>query len=110
MKYVLLDESNVVIQSQTNFQEGYVEAPDEVSAGWIYDPVAGTFTPPPPPPLVKSDFEDAYYTRLNAHKFAARANHFESTLALFPGYPEELPESVAAYNAMLDTVVTGWPT
>lgn len=110
MKYVLLNESNVVIQTQPNFDEGFIEAPDEVTNGYIYDPVLGTFAPPPPPPLNKWDFESAYMTRLNARRAAVRADHFEATLALFPGYPGELPESIAAYNAVLDTVVTGWPT
>lgn len=108
MKYVQLDESNAVITVAYSPQEGFIEAPDSVEPGYIYDPVLGTFSPPPPPPLTKADFEDAYFTRLNAHKQAARATHFESTLALVPGYPA-LPESIAAYNAILDTVVTGWP-
>lgn len=108
MKYALVDEFNVVIQVDPAPREGFIEAPDEISPGYLYDPLTGVFSLPPPPPLTKWDFEEAYNTRLGAQRQAARATHFESTLALVPGYPA-LPESIAAYNAILDTVVTGWP-
>jgi len=35
MKFIKLDENGVVIQSQPNAQEGFIEAPDSVIAGMV---------------------------------------------------------------------------
>lgn len=53
MTYVLI-ESGVVVQKQPYPQDGFVEAPDDVICGWLYDgenftaPEPGPSTEPPP--------------------------------------------------------------
>lgn len=101
MKYVLLDENNVVIQTQPNFQEGFIAAPDEVSPGDIYDPLLGTFSPPPPPPLVRGNFARRLRDRIEALREAQFQALLNSALALSPNHPD-LPNSMADFDTILD--------
>lgn len=82
----------------------YVECPDEVLTGWVYDPVLETYSAPPPPAPQEWELEEAYDNRLKARRMAAYYAHFHSTI---PGYPT-LPASLAAYEAMLDAHMS-WP-
>lgn len=101
MKYVLLNGNNVVIQTQPNFQEGFLAAPDEVLPGFIYDPVTNTFSPPPPPPLTRDDFEWRLRDRIEALRSAQRQALLNTALALSPNYPD-LPDSLADFDTILD--------
>lgn len=101
MKYVRVDENNIVTQTQGYFEEGFIMAPDDVYADFIYDPVLNTFSPPPPPPLGRYDFENRLRNRMDAlqrAKFQALVN---AALALSPNYPG-LPSSIADFDAILD--------
>ncbi|SFB73993.1 hypothetical protein SAMN05216344_102158 [Polaromonas sp. OV174] len=49
MKYALID-ADVVVQVQPYFETGFIEAPDGVICGWLWD--GDVFTPAPPPPPV----------------------------------------------------------
>lgn len=101
MKYVLLDASNIVIQTQPNFQEGFILAPDDVSPGMIYDPLTNTFSAPPPPPLERHDFAERLRRRIQALRDAQFQALLNSALALAPSYPE-LPESMDEFDTVLD--------
>lgn len=57
MKYALI-ENNIVMQTQPNYQTGFVEVPDSVIVGMI-DNGDGTFSNPPPTPLTKQESVDA---------------------------------------------------
>lgn len=48
MKYVLV-QNGVVVQVQYTFETGFIAAPDDVYAGYLYSD--GVFSPPPPPPI-----------------------------------------------------------
>jgi hypothetical protein len=48
MAYVLI-ESGIVIQKQPNEQDGFIEAPDHVICGWLFD--GSVVTAPTPPAL-----------------------------------------------------------
>lgn len=101
MRYALLDSNNIVIQTQPNFQEGFIPCPDNVMAGYSYDPVGNVFSPPPPPPLERWNFEDRLRVRLQAIQQAKVQALLNAALALSPNYPN-LPSSVEDFDTILD--------
>lgn len=101
MRYALLDVNNVVIQTQPNFEEGFIPCPDEVAYGFIYDPINNVFNPPPPPPLERWNFENRLRERLQAIQQAKVQALLNSALALSPNYPN-LPSSLADFDTILD--------
>lgn len=49
----LLSQENVLIQKQPNTSPGFIEIPDDVVCGMIYDPLSETWSnPEPSPPTV----------------------------------------------------------
>lgn len=101
MKYVRVNESNIVIQVQYYFEEGFIAAPDDVYTDFIYDPVLNTFSPPPPPPLNRGDFDYRLRARLQALEEARFQALLNSALAQSPNYPG-LPGSLGDFDAILD--------
>lgn len=101
MKYVHLNENNIVDSIQYYWAEGFIAAPDDVYAGYSYDPVLNVFSPPPPPPLARWDFEERMRTRLTALAEARFQALVSSALALSPNFPD-LPQSLEAFDIILD--------
>ncbi|MDP7142701.1 MAG: DUF4376 domain-containing protein [Alphaproteobacteria bacterium] len=58
MAYVKI-ENNIVVQKQPDEAEGFIEAPDDVVPGYIYED--GSFTPPPHTPDLKAVLADWRY-------------------------------------------------
>lgn len=48
MAFVLI-EDGVVVQKQPYYEPGFIEAPDDVICGFLYDEETGAFWEPPPP-------------------------------------------------------------
>lgn len=49
MTFFVKVDGDVVVQRQPYFEDGFLEAPDEVICGWLWD--GESFTPPPTPPF-----------------------------------------------------------
>ncbi|WP_295855908.1 DUF4376 domain-containing protein [uncultured Xylophilus sp.] len=66
MQYVLI-EAGVVIQRQPNTEEGFVEAPDAVICGWVWN--GSEFTPPPLPELTLPELQAALAAAATARRW-----------------------------------------
>lgn len=84
-----------------------IPCPDEVQIGWVYDVGTNTFSAPPPPPLTRLNFQTAFNARLQQEVTNWKDAKFEEALALSPNYPA-LPESIAAFQADMDTMDWTW--
>lgn len=98
MKYVFVDENSIVIFIQSYYGGDLLPAPDEVTYGWIYDPVANTFSAPP---LTRHDFEEQMRARLQALQEAKLQNLVTQALMLSPNYPG-LPDSIQDFELIMD--------
>lgn len=71
-------ENGVVIQVQPYFDEGFIEAPDWVWAGYLYD--GETFTAPPPPPVDPALIDEERDRRFGLG-FDFNGHHFQTALS-----------------------------
>ena len=64
MAYVKI-ENGVVIQKQPNQQEGFIEAPNSVVCGFLYE--NGVFTQPLPPEKTAQEIKQEYEQQLDSY-------------------------------------------